>query len=156
MGSSWPELAEDRERDFLLGYLEKRFGIPSERFDGYLLFKRKQAWIVLKCSQQIELASSYRVEKAGLKALRKVSRYIKPTTRFMQLFGDSATRAKVEINKKQLQSLMEGEDLSIQMDIEKGYVVLSLDDGGVIGIGFYSDGRIRSQLPKRNRFVLNE
>ena len=110
---------------------------------------------MLKCSRQIELASSYRVEKAGLKAFRKVSRYIKPTTRFIQLFGDSATRAKVEINKKQLQSLMEGEALSIQMDIKTGYVILSLDDGGTIGIGFYSDGRIRSQLPGRNGFVLN-
>jgi NOL1/NOP2/fmu family ribosome biogenesis protein len=156
LDSSWPELAEDEERDSIFCYLRDRFGISSKQFDGYLMFKRKQAWILLKETQQIRYASHLRVEKAGLKAFRKVSKYVKPTTRFIQLFGNAATKAKVEISKKQLSRLINGEDLVSEMDVQKGYVILSLRDGNAIGIGFFDEGRIRSQLPKRSRAYFKE
>lgn len=132
-----------------MSYLEDRFGIPREKFDGFLIFKRKQAWILLQSSRQVSLASNFRIEKAGLKAFRKVSKYIKPTTRFIQLFGKDANRARIEITQNQLFRLLNGGELAVEMSVEKGYVILSLEGRNIIGLGFYSNGRVISQLPKK-------
>ena len=104
---------------------------------------------MLRRSVQVSRVSNFRVEKAGLKAFRKVSKYIKPTTRFIQLFGNDASRARIDIDQKQLFRLINGEHLAVETIMEKGYVILSLEGRNAIGLGFYSHGKVVSQLPKK-------
>jgi hypothetical protein len=147
-------LAEYKERKILLSYLEERFGISSKLFDDFLFFKRKQAWFILRRSPQIISVSNYKIEKAGLKSFRKVSTYIKPTTRFIQLFGHSATKNKIAINENQLSNIIEEGEIDAKLNTEQGYVILSVKGKGVLGLGFYGTGRIKSQLPKKSIKVL--
>ena len=147
--SSWPELAEEAERHKLFSYLEVRFGIPEELFDEYLLFRRKKSWSIMKYAPQITLAAQLKVSRVGIKAFQKVGAFVKPTTRMIQAFGHRATRARVEIDEKQLKDLLMDEALPMDLELEKGYVMLSLGKDMVLGLGFYAQGKIRSQLPQK-------
>lgn len=66
----------------------------------------------------------------------------------IQLFGHAATKARLEIDQAQLRSLWAGESLSLDLNLEKGYVILCLGRDTILGLGFYSDGRVRSQMPR--------
>ena len=147
--SSWPELAVEPERNRLFSYLEERFGIPHGLFKEYLLVKRAKTWILIKADPQINHATKLKVLRVGLRAFEEVGSFIKPTTRMIQVFGHAATRARLEINETQLMQLWEGRQMNLDLDLDKGYVILSLGKDAILGLGFYADGRLSSQLPRR-------
>lgn len=147
--SSWPELAGKEERYRLFSYVEDRFGIPTELFDDFLLFRRKQHWLILKESFRLRGLSHLKIEKAGMRAFQRVGGFVKPSTRFIQAFGHHATKAWVEIDRDQLEKLVQGEELPLGLELEKGYVILCLKDKGILGVGFYISGALRSQLPHK-------
>jgi NOL1/NOP2/fmu family ribosome biogenesis protein len=141
-------LVENNERRRPFAYLEERFGIPERLFKGYLLFKRGKAWLLVKDTPQIIPASTLKVLRVGLRAFNEVGAYIKPSTRMIQLFGHEAVRARLEIDETQLKSLWAGESLAFDLNLEQGYVILCLGKDTILGLGFYSDGRVRSQMPR--------
>ena len=147
--SSWPKLATDRERHYLFSYLEGRFGVPETVFDDYLLFKREKSWRLLKNANQLTFASQLKIAEMGLKAFQKVGAFVKPTTRMIQVFGHTATKARLEIDEKQLRRLLAGEELPIDLNLDKGYVILSIRINQILGLGFFINGKVRSQIPRK-------
>ncbi len=147
--SSWPELAKEDDRLYLLTYIENRFGIPEALFDDYLLFSTKKSWLLIKRSLQIETASRLKVSKVGLRAFQRIGSFVKPTTRFIQTFGRFASKAKLQINMTQLQTLLGGGEIPVDLKLDNGYVVLAIGANRVLGLGFLINGKIRSQLPKK-------
>lgn len=104
--------------------------------------------MLIKDAPQIIRASPLKVLRAGLRAFHEIGDYIKPSTRMIQIFGHTATKARVEIDEMQLRRLWAGEALCLDLGLEKGYVILCLGKDRILGLGFYSDGMVRSQLPK--------
>ena len=88
-----------------------------------------------------------KVSKVGLRAFRKVGHFIKPTTRFIQAFGRYATKAIFRMDMRQLKTLITTGEIPVDLELEKGYVILSLEDNVILGLGFYIHGTLRSQLP---------
>jgi len=129
--------------------MRDRFGIPTSHFDGYLLFKGKQSWSMLRKHHAVANAVRLKVIKTGLKAFRKVGAFIKPTTRMVQLFGSAATRARMELDEVRLARLMAGERLQVDLGIDNGYVILSLGGNRILGLGLYLNGEIRTQISKK-------
>jgi NOL1/NOP2/fmu family ribosome biogenesis protein len=129
--------------------MDERFGIPASHFDDYLLFKGKQSWSLLRKHPAVTNAGGLKVMKAGLKAFRKVGAFLKPTTRMVQLFGRGAVRARFEVDEARLVRLMAGERIQVDLGIDNGYVILSLDGNRVLGLGLYINGEIRSQISRR-------
>ncbi len=103
----------------------------------------------MKNAPPINSAVRLKVSRVGIKAFQKVGAFVKPTTRMIQLFGHAATRAVYEIDKTQLRLLLAGSALIKDLDLEKGYVILRLKDGLVLGLGFYANGKTYSQLPRK-------
>lgn len=103
----------------------------------------------MKRSLQIETASHLKVSKVGLRAFKKIGNFVKPTTRFIQTFGRFATKAKLQINMPQLQTLLGGGEIPVDLKLDNGYVVLAVGENRVLGLGFLINGKIRSQLPKK-------
>jgi len=128
--------------------MERRFGISENVFDGYLLFKRKRSWRLLRNSPFLQSASQLKVEGVGLKAFQRVGKFVRPATRMIQMFGHLATRARVEMDEVQLQKLVGGEPLNVELEIEEGYVILFFEDR-ILGLGLLIDGRMHSQI-RRN------
>jgi NOL1/NOP2/fmu family ribosome biogenesis protein len=119
-------------------------------FDDYLLFKRKGSWQLINNGVLHAMyASRLRVSKVGLKAFHKIGVFVKPTTRLIQVIGTAAKKARVEIDDEQLARLAAGEELPMDMDLDKGYVILVRRKGWVLGLGFYINGRVRSQISRK-------
>jgi len=85
----------------------------------------------------------------GLKAFQTVGRYIKPTTRMIQIFGHHAVRAILEICEDDINKMAEGGHISSDMKIDNGYIILSFK-GAILGLGLFIDGRVTSQIPRRD------
>lgn len=147
-GSSWPELAENDSRRAVSTYLLERFGMPPAILDEYYLFERKKGWFILGKSEQAKNGAHLKVSKVGLRAFRKVGQFIKPTTRFIQAFGRFATKAVFQMKMSQFKTLILTGEIPVDLALEKGYVILKLEDDVVLGLGFYIHGTIRSQLPR--------
>ncbi len=94
-------------------------------------------------------ASQLSVTQVGLRAFRRVGDFVKPTTRFIQGFGRFATRAKLEIDMTRLQALLRGEKIEVDLTLDNGYVILVIGEDRVLGLGLYIDGKIGSQLPRK-------
>ena len=147
--SSWPELVGEDERHHLFSYLEGRFGIPENVFDDYLMFKRKQGWMIFKNVPHIRLASRLKISKIGMRAFHRVSSFVKPTTKMIQHFGQEATKARLRLNEEQLLKLLAGDSIPVDLDLDDGYVILDLGKGWILGLGLLINGRVRSQLPRK-------
>ena len=63
----------------------------------------------------------------------------------IQVFGRAATRARLDIDERQFQELLVGNALPFSLDLENGYVILSMN-GHVLGLGLYINGLVRSQI----------
>ena len=146
--SSWPKLAGNDNRQAVTAYLLERFGIPSKILDGYYLFEGKKGWFILGKSEQVKKGAHLKVSKVGLRAFRKVGQFIKPTTRFIQAFGHFATKSVFQMDTSQFRTLIRTGEIPVDLALEKGYVILTLEDDMVLGLGFYIHGTIRSQLPE--------
>ncbi len=116
--------------------------------DEYHLFENKKGWFILRKTKEIKHGAHLKISKVGLRAFRKVGRFIKPTTRFIQIFGCLATEAVYQLNGAQLKALVVDGEIPVDLNLEKGYVILTLEGDIVLGLGFYVHGTIRSQLPK--------
>ena len=90
----------------------------------------------MRRSLQIETASRLKVSKVGLRAFQKIGNFVKPTTRFIQTFGRFASKARFQINMTQLQTLLEGGEIPVDLKLDNGYVVLAIGANRVLGLGF--------------------
>jgi NOL1/NOP2/fmu family ribosome biogenesis protein len=141
-------LADAADRDALFSYLEDRFGIPEKFFDEYLLFKKKKSWWLLRRSSFLAPASQFKISIAGLRAFQKINRYVKPTTRLIQLFGRHATRATLDLNRSEFEGLEKRDPFPVEMDLENGYVIISYE-GHPLGLGLFIDGFVHPQIPRK-------
>ena len=139
----------DDERHRLFSYLEERFGISENIFDDYLMFKRKSNWWLLKETPRIVFGAQLKVSQVGMKAFQRVGAFVKPGTRMIQSFGHKATKAKFGLNKLQLVKLLAGETIPANPNLDEGYLILSLHDRHILGLGLLIDGRIRSQISRK-------
>lgn len=81
-----------------------------------------------------------------MKAFQQVGQFLKPTTRFIQLFGSRATKSTLVVSESDLVRLQQGKVLSLDLELSQGYVILKLDAARIIGLGLYVNGTVRSQL----------
>jgi NOL1/NOP2/fmu family ribosome biogenesis protein len=147
--SSWPELSGEGDRDYLFRYLEKRFGIPQSLFDDYLLFRKGKNWWLFRRTPLIAKTAQLKVWRVGLKAFQGVGRFIKPTTRMIQLFGHTAKKALIPLTETDLEHLIKGEQIRVKSELSNGYVILSFKKE-ILGLGLFIDGGVISQMPKKD------
>jgi NOL1/NOP2/fmu family ribosome biogenesis protein len=142
-------LAKEGDRSFLLGYMDRRFGIHEDTFDDYHLLKKKKNYWFLRRSPLISHMNHLKVGIVGMKAFQEVGSFIKPTTRMIQSFGHKAERAVLNVDEELLKKLLNGEYVQTKMEIDNGYVILSLDFK-ILGLGLLINGEVRSQLPGKD------
>ena len=103
---------------------------------------------MLKKSIWLDQTAGFKVISVGLKSFRRIGGYIKPTTRFIQMFGANAQRSRYELNVQELQQIMADEPIDVEWPIDAGYVILT-HQSRIIGLGFFSQNRILPQLPRQ-------
>jgi NOL1/NOP2/fmu family ribosome biogenesis protein len=136
------------QRSSVLGYFERRFGIPVTAFVGYHLLERRTTYVLLPASPCLASLASLKVHHVGLPLLRKIRQHLKPTTAALQRFGAQATCNVLDLSAAQVTDLLRTAELALEVDLSPGYVVLR-HAGRLLGCGLYTPGRLRSQIPLR-------
>lgn len=91
----------------------------------------------------------------GIPASNMKGIFPKPSTSFLQLFGNLATKNTIEVSRADANSLMEGKTIHSGEEAETGYVILK-HNGAVLGCGFYREGEVESLIPKQIRIRKKE
>lgn len=140
-------MAGEDERERILGYLARRFGIPAEMFQDYLFFRTRDTWRILRRSALLGRVARLRVEVVGIRAFHEIGPYLKPTTRMVQVFGRAARRSRIDLLPSDVEHLVQGGEIALKPSVEDGYVILFLQ-GEPLGVGLAIRGGLRSQIPK--------
>ncbi len=129
----------------VLDYLEERFGIPRETYDDYGIYQGQKGRVYLGPKNLIQKPE---VSSVGM-LMARIDKSIKPTTNFLQLFGDRAERNIIGLSKEQAIAYIKGEDLKAEKGSD-GYVILKYGSS-VLGCGFLKGGSVLNMLPKAKR-----
>lgn len=156
--------------------------MQAEKFSTYLL---ERFGMVLPQDVELVGENSLRVMNRelrefststpkGIPASRMKGRFPKPTTAFIQLFGNLAKKNVVFVGEEDALKYLEGEDFEFigregiggkqetesgagetgrktqNPEPETGYVIVNYG-GAVLGIGFYKEGKVGNMLPKGRR-----
>ncbi|OPX36791.1 MAG: hypothetical protein B1H12_06405 [Desulfobacteraceae bacterium 4484_190.2] len=105
--------------------------------------------MIFKNVPHIRFASRLKISKVGMRAFHRVSSFVKPTTRMIQHFGHESTKARLRINEEQLLKFLAGDSIPVDLDLDDGYVILDLGKRWILGLGLLINGRVRSQLPRK-------
>lgn len=124
-------------------YLEDRFGVERSDLEEFRLEKVSgDVWLVSR-----ELKTGMEVETHGIRFIRVMDIGLKPTTYGLQLLGDRIKKNVVELDREDLVTLLEREEMLERKGFKKGYVALEFE-GRIIGCGFYKDRKVSSRVPK--------
>ena len=149
-----PETAADRRvagratREELLDWWEGRFGVDPAVFESYTFWERGAGKIWLFHG---DLSSPVDIEGLGLTAVRTRQEHWKPTLEAVQRFGQHATNNRIHLSEPQAKAFMAGEDQELDWDGDWGYLIVTHDLAGdpePIGVGLYTYGELKSQVPK--------
>lgn len=138
-----PNSKNDEEVQKAWSYLKDRFGVEKKELNTDIRKINGDFWLLKDTNEDI---SSFEFETKGIRCIRDMNIGLKPTTYFIQYLGDKITNNRVDLNKRELETLLDREMIERTM-AEKGYVALFYKDKA-IGCGFYKDELISSRIPK--------
>lgn len=138
-------------RSEVLDYLDDRYGIPPEAFAEHTFWEKGagKIWIV-----HSDHPSPIAVEGLGMTCLRTRQEFWKPTTDFVQRFGDHATDCVVVLSDDEAARFMTGEEQAVAWDGDWGYLIAARETAGDVvplGVGLYTYGELDSMMPKGRR-----
>jgi NOL1/NOP2/fmu family ribosome biogenesis protein len=67
----------------------------------------------------------------------------------IQIFGHHAVRAVLDVQEADIKEMAGGRHVFSDIKLDNGYVILSFK-GSILGLGLFIDGRITSQMPRRD------
>ena len=145
METRFPQKASEKEREEILKYLEDRFGIEPFYFEKYEILRGVSNFWLFPKTPYLEKLKDLQVQTVGLLFLRQVSKYLKPTSAFLQRFGYLAKKNIVSLSEEVISTLKERNKVEIEFDLEPGYVILK-NKHWILGCGLYLAGKLFSYL----------
>lgn len=120
-------------------YFFARFGISLPDNLEFSFTKNK----VYAFNKEVEKGETF-----GIVALKRTNRGFKPSSEFLQLFGNLAMRNVVFISKKEINEYLKGNDLIVDNTLSTdGYVVVCYKNYA-IGCGLLIGNKLINQVPK--------
>jgi NOL1/NOP2/fmu family ribosome biogenesis protein len=136
------------ERQAILEYWSRRFGVPDTLLEGLRFLARgKTVWAMADLAGIQETLASLKVEAAGFPILRRRGEQWKPTTAALFFLGDAIAKNVVELTAERLDPFLRGEVLSGSFPVDGGYVAVRFA-GKMLGCALHGKGGLRSQLPR--------
>ncbi|WP_022854644.1 hypothetical protein [Thermodesulfobacterium thermophilum] len=148
MQRKFPKKVNEEEKKEIFDYLEDRFGFSPSLFKDYEVLKGVSNFWLFPKTPYLESLTSLEVQTVGLLFLRKVSSYLKPTSAFLQRFGNFATKNVIILNFQLIEELKKHKKVEINLDLEPGYVVLK-DEKWILGCGLYLPGKLFAYLEEK-------
>ena len=163
LDSSLPKLLKGPDRDDILIFLKNRFGIKPNAFsDFWIVAFSRQAFLFRKQHENFEWPKENFV-RAGLPFIRIVAGYLKPTTVFVQRFGNLANQNTLTLNIQTIKELCKAGEINTReylkdnvSHLSNGYVIIKIKGYDTpIGVGLLLEHtRLLCRFPKAIRMHL--
>ena len=142
-----------REIESMLTNLKKRFGLDPKLFEDYDFFINNKNKIFILTKKASVMIESYpkRLTNIGMLFARKNGN-IKPSSNMIQVFGKSARKSVMDLNRARTRIYVEGFDIEFREEIQEkdGYVILRYGEYN-IGCGLFREMNIKNVIPKAKR-----
>lgn len=145
MEARFPQKVSENERKEVLRYLEERFGIEASHFENYEILRGVSNFWLFPKTPYLDKLKNLQIQTVGLLFLRQVSKYLKPTSAFLQRFGYLAKKNVISLPEEIILTLKERNKVEIILDLEPGYVILK-NKNWILGCGLYLPGKLFSYL----------
>jgi len=136
------------EQTLVPEWCEWRFGLNPKVFRNYRFWTKAEkgdVWIASAASTPLDVG---KLAAFGLLVMRRLPPRGKPTTIFLQRFGESANRNCIELGHGDLLTYMDRKAVSVTEDnVTRGSCIVKAQ-GRVIGCGRWEDGKLINQWPK--------
>ncbi|UWG47404.1 Ribosome biogenesis protein, NOL1/NOP2/fmu family [Halanaeroarchaeum sp. HSR-CO] len=138
-------------RTAVLEWWRERFDIDRETFADFTFWEKGagRVWAL-----HHDLVGPVQIEALGLPILRTRQEFWKPTTDAVQRFGRTATKNVIELDERQADRFVAGEDQDLEWDGDWGYLIAAHEIAGglePIGVGLFTYGTFQSMVPKGRR-----
>lgn len=134
-------------REEVLRFLEQRFGVPRESLaDLTFIEGREEVWV---CSS-VPPPGIQPDRPPGVRALRRQTDGLKPTSAFLIVLGDRITASRVDLDADALQRVLLGQRIPLPSQQSDGYAALRFR-GDVIGCGKTRGGLLKGLIPTGRR-----
>jgi NOL1/NOP2/fmu family ribosome biogenesis protein len=94
-------------------------------------------------------------ERKGMIAGRKLEMGYKPSTDFLQMFGNLAKKNFVVLNENESLGFAKGENISLDEKriekLEKWFLIVKNGEGAVLGCGYLRGNTLENNIPKYRR-----
>ena len=149
------QILNEDERKEVEHILFDRFGFPDDALKDLVLVKRGKN-IYITTTDYMDEVFQLMPEIPGLRAFTPWHHTLKPTSDFIQAFGQYATRNIVSIPKDMLYDFMRGEYTPDIDEYTNGFVIVALNKRPM-GVAYISArGEFINMIPREKRRVILE
>ena len=133
----------------IIEYCKGRFGLSKKIFDNYNWYLGSKNRIYIG-PEEIDRINS---ESIGM-CIFRLDKTPKPTTNFLQLFGNQIYKNVIELNKKLAIDYCSGLNLESNMEVEPGFVIVKYKKV-TLGCGHWNGSLLKNQIPKSRFCKIN-
>ncbi len=126
-------------------YLKSRFGISLPE---WLAFEEKGGKI-LAYVRDVKFIKNY--DTFGIVAGKSTKFGYKPSTEFLQIFGDVSIRNVVFVSRYEAREIAKGKDVEVENHVATDGYVIVMFEGKVLGCGLLRKNKLINQIPKSKR-----
>ncbi len=145
------KILTQKEKEELVAQLKKQFGIKE--FNGIISMRGRERLFLFQgalAKKQIrELESTLPLERVGIYFGKEINGELRLSIEGAQILKDQITKNIFELNDKQLESWMRGNELNVESGM-KGFVVIKYKSD-FLGCGKASAEKITNFVPKNRR-----
>ncbi|BAT71511.1 16S rRNA (cytosine1407-C5)-methyltransferase [Thermosulfidibacter takaii ABI70S6] len=134
----------------LLNRIIDKFGFPADLFKSFVVFERKkdEFWVASRDCVDFDIPVTVR---KGMKFAQVFSKGgFRISSQAAQLFGKFATKNVVEVDERERERFIRGENLENRWGIEKGQVIVRYK-GISLGVAVVAEGMLKNQVPTARR-----
>ncbi len=136
-----------QDQSLVLDYFKERFGIERHLFKDFSFYGASKGRIFLGPKSLIDKPKPV---TAGI-LIARISRFIKPTTNFFQLYGKFVKKNSVSLTRENATRFIRGEDLELSADktsnASDGYVLVTYLDFP-LGCSLLKGNRVKNMIPR--------
>ena len=136
------KLIEKKKKDDIIKYCLERFGVRQENLERYDWYEGSKNRIFIGPEKVKRITP----ESLGLWLVR-LAKTPKPTTNFIQLFGEKINKNFIILIKTETVKICKGENLKKDIEVKPGFVALKYN-GISLGCAHWNGEIIKNQIPK--------
>jgi len=147
------------EREALIKWIEETFGIPRDKLDPLLMFKRgRDIWMASSQLQEVldwnenHGTGPLPITRMGTRLARQDRQSHRLTTPAIQILGQWATKRVIDLSLQEAERYIRGEDITLDSppEIPRGQVIVRVQ-GRPLGSGLLDGNKIKNQIPVAQR-----